>query len=335
MRRRCKKKVPDMIDAVEEGFVAGMTWGWVGARGTWSTPEAEQSMEAMGDLNLTWVTIAFQAIQSTAHSTDINYMSEQTVSDDEVRWAIRKAKSLGLKVCLKPVINCSDGTWRAFIGFFDQDVPNEPSWDEWFTNYTRFLVHYAKIADEEGCALFCVGCEMVQSDHRATEWREVIARVRAESSGLVTYNCDKYQEDRLTWWDAVEVISSSGYYPKGTWEGHLDRIEAVVKQHNKPFIFLEAGCPSREGSPDLPNDWSLQGAPSQQAQLVYYQDMFEHTSKRAWVGGFMLWDWPAILYSAEDACRDQDYCIFAKPASHLVAEVYHSATQPSFERSPL
>ena len=61
-----------------------------------------------------------------------------------------------------------------------------------------------------------------------TQWRELVRQVREVYPGLVTYNCDKYQEDRLTWWDAVDVISSSGYYPTGTWERHLDRIERVV-----------------------------------------------------------------------------------------------------------
>ncbi|TDT74654.1 hypothetical protein DFO47_11213 [Arthrobacter sp. AG258] len=315
------------------GFAGGMTWGWVGTRGSWATPEAEQSMEAMAELNVNWVTIAFQAVQSTAHSTDIDFGSEETVSDDEVRWAIGKARSLGLKVCLKPVINCADGTWRAFIGFFDQDVPNEPSWGEWFENYTRFLVHYARIAQEEGCELFCVGCEMVQSDHREAEWRETIAKVREIFSGRVTYNCDKYQEDRLGWWDAVDVISSSGYYPQGSWPEHLDRIEAVVRDHGKPFLFLEAGCPSREGSPALPNDWSLPGGPSEAAQLGYYQDMFDHTLRRDWVGGFMLWDWPARLYSAADAAADTDYCVYAKAAAPLIAATYAQAAKTTPERS--
>nr|WP_196810929.1 1,4-beta-xylanase [Arthrobacter sp. 35W] len=310
-----------------------MTWGWVGTRGTWSTPEAAQSMQAMAALNVNWATIAFQAVQSTAHTTDINFTSDQTVSDNEVRWAIRKAKALGMKVCLKPVINCADGTWRAFIGFFDQDVPNEPSWREWFENYTRFLAHYAKIAEEEGCELFCIGCEMVQTDHRETEWREAIGNVRAVFSGPVTYNCDKYQEDRLTWWDAVDVISSSGYYPMGSWAGHLDRIEAVVRQHNKPFLFLEAGCPARQGSPARPNDWSLEGAPSEQAQFDYYQDMLTHTLERPWVGGFMLWDWPALLYPVELAARDADYCIYGKSASALVADAYAKSTASTSEGS--
>ena len=28
-----------------------------------------------------------------------------------------------------------------------------------------------------------------------------------------SYNCDKYGEDHVNWWDAVDCIASSGYYP--------------------------------------------------------------------------------------------------------------------------
>jgi len=176
---------------------------------------------------------------------------------------------------------------------------------------------------------------MVQSDYREAEWRETIRQVRAVFNGPLTYNCDKYQEDRVAWWDAVDVISSSGYYPQGSWNEHLDRIEPVVKRHGKPFLFLEAGCPSRDGSQNLPNDWSLAGAPSPEAQLIYYRDMFTHTRERSWVGGFMLWDWPARLYREEDAALNTDYCIYAKPASAVVAAAYAAATAPSAESLPL
>lgn len=56
-----------------------------------------------------WTAIAFSALQATPQSTEIPYWSEPTVSDEEVRWAIRQAKSLELKVCLKPIVNCADG----------------------------------------------------------------------------------------------------------------------------------------------------------------------------------------------------------------------------------
>lgn len=302
----------------------GMTWGWTGVRGTWTGPAAERSMDELTTLSVDWVAVAFTAQQATAQSTEIPFGDEPTVTDDEVRAAIRAAKQRGWKVCLKPVVDSADGTWRAFIGFFDADVPGEPTWAQWFEQYTEFIVHHARIAAEEGVEMLSVGCEMVRTDGRDAEWRALIAAVREVYPGLVTYNCDKYQEDRLTWWDAVDVISSSGYYPTGTWEKHLDRIETVVERECKPFVFLEAGCPSRDTSPALPNDWALDGAPSGQAQADYLAEMFEACARRPWVQGFFLWDWPAELYAPEDAVSNTDYCMYAKPGADVVRDAYAS-----------
>lgn len=57
-----------------------------------------------------------------------------------------------------------------------------------------------------------------------------------EDHGLVSYNTDKYQEDHVSWWDCVDVISSSGYYPIDQWEQELDRIEKTVLKYRKPFF---------------------------------------------------------------------------------------------------
>lgn len=308
-----------------DGWIAGMTWGWGGRRGEWTGPEAERSMSLMVErLGVTWTAITFFTLQDTPQSTQVRFRDEPTVSDDEVRAAIRGAHERGLKVVLKPVVNCADGTWRAHISFFDHDVPCEPTWGEWFASYTEFLVHHARIAEEEGAEMLCIGCEMVQTDKRETEWRELVRQVRAVYSGLVTYNCDKYQEDRVTWWDAVDVISSSGYYPVDDWENQLDRIEPVVRAHGKPFFFMEAGCPSRTGSPALPNDWALPGEPSEDAQREWYEAAFAATAARDWVEGFMLWDWPVRLYDEADAAGNDDYCLYGKQAERTVREHYAS-----------
>lgn len=302
--------------------VCGMTWGWVGTRGTWATAAAAASMRLMADHAVTWTALAYSAEQATAFSTDIPFEDAPTVTDDEIVCAIREAHSLGLKVCLKPVVNVADGTWRAFIGFFDWDVPNEPSWTQWFASYTEFILHAARIAEAEGCEMLCIGCEMVRADGQDAHWRELIARVREVYSGPITYNCDKYQEDRVTWWDAVDVISSSGYYPIDQWEQQLDRIAPVVAAAGKPFFFMEAGCPSREGSARLPNDWNLAGAPSGDEQLRYYEEMFRACRGREWVRGLMLWDWPAELYSPEEAAGSDDYCPYGKPAAPFMTTQY-------------
>lgn len=306
----------------------GMTWGWTGERGTWDTASARESMTSMTELNVNWVTLAFAALQATAQSTEIPYTDPPTVTDDEIRSATAMARELGLKVCLKPVVNVADGTWRAHIGFFDVDVPGEPTWSQWFASYREFILHHARLAAELDVEMFCIGCEMVRADSQEAHWRRLVDDVRAVYGGLITYNCDKYQEDRLTWWDAVDVISSSGYYPTGTWEEHLDRIEAVVRREGKPFLFIETGCPSREGSPERPNDWTLQGAPSEEAQASWLDEMFTACAKRPWVGGYMLWDWKADLYPAENAHLDDDYALYAKQGAGVVTSHYGRLLAP-------
>ncbi|OKP82756.1 1,4-beta-xylanase [Paenibacillus helianthi] len=313
--------------SLQNEYVGGVTWGFMGTRGTWANEEAEASMELMKSVTgANWTAIAFSAVQATPQSTEIPYAENPTVTDDEVLWAIRKAQSLGLKVCLKPIVNCADGTWRAHINFFDKDVPCEPKWSDWFSSYTAFILHFAAIAEESGCEMFCIGCELVMSDRRAAEWRALIAEVRTVYSGILTYNCDKYQEDNVTWWDALDVISSSGYYPELDWEVQLDRIEAVVKRCGKPFFFMEAGCPSRTGSAAIPNDWSLKGEPSEEEQKRFYEAMFRSCEGRDWVQGFMLWDWPARLYPLEAAAENDDYCMYGKSAAGVIKEYYSSKT---------
>lgn len=313
---------------MQNEYFAGVTWGFIGRRGTWNEEAAGRSMELMASVTgANWTALAFSAFQATPQSTDIPYREQPTVTDEEVRWAIAKAKGLGLKVCLKPIVNCADGTWRAHINFFDKDVPCEPKWSEWFASYTAYILHYAAMAEETGCEMFCIGCELVQSDRREREWRTLIAAVRAVYSGVLTYNCDKYQEDNVSWWDALDVISSSGYYPADDWETQLDRIENVVKLHGKPFLFMEAGCPSRTGSAAIPNDWTLQGKPDQAEQSRFYRAMFEACAAREWVQGFMLWDWPALLYSPEEAAANDDYCMYGKEAAGIIHDLYTSKTK--------
>ena len=49
---------------------------------------------------------------------------------------------------------------------FDYDVPCEPTWSQWFDSYREYLNHYAKLAEETGCVMLVIGCELVNSDRR-------------------------------------------------------------------------------------------------------------------------------------------------------------------------
>lgn len=306
-------------------YIKGFTFGWGTRKGDFLKPEAKDSLRKLQERTSTdHVIVALAALQDTAHSTVIDYTGDHMVNDDELVDMIEYAKTLGLKVILKPTVNCKDGTWRAHINFFDLDVPCEPKWSEWFESYTAYQLHYAKIAEQTGCSMFIVGCEMVQTDRREQEWRQLVLDVREVYNGIITYNCDKYQESNVKWWDAVDVISSSGYYPIDDWDNQLDRIEEVIKPYNKPFFFAEAGCPSRTGSSFIPNDWGLPGDVNLEEQEKFYQVMFEKTKQRNWIRGFGLWDWKTLLHDEVDAATNTDYAVYGKPAEKIIKDFYKS-----------
>lgn len=304
-------------------FIKGITFGYMSQRGDWDTVAAKESLVLLKEkcaANTIILTVVVE--QANPQSTTIDWQSETVLSDTEVKQMIHYAKSLDLNVILKPMVNVSDGTWRAHINFFDMDVPCEPKWSDWFKSYNDFILHYADIAEETGCEMFVIGCELVNADRRESEWRQLIHLVRNQYKGLITYNCDKYQEDHLKWWDALDVISSSGYYPIDRWQQELDRIEKVVDKHQKPFFFCEVGCPSRSGSEYLPNDWTKAGELDLNAQANWYKAMFAACEGREWVEGFGLWDWKAHLHGNESALTNEDYAIYGKPAEKVIYKNY-------------
>lgn len=307
-------------------FIKGITFAPFAPKGTFEKAEAYQSLDNLVNLtNADFIILVPNGLQDTPQSEEIDFCSCATLSDEELVKMIRYAKEKhNLRVALKPTANCRNGTWRAHINFFDEDVVCEPKWCNWFRSYTKFQCHYAKIAQEENCDMFIAGCEMVQSERREAEWRQLIADIRKEYSGLVSYNTDKYQEHNVKWWDAVDVISSSGYYPINDWENQLDRIEKVVKKFNKPFFFAECGCMSVKDANLVPNDWSVRGDIDLKGQADWYRTMFETGSKREWVKGFCIWDWAWRQYPIDKASTNGGYDIYGKTAQQVVKEFYGS-----------
>lgn len=306
-------------------YICGMTYAPFARKGSYQEKRAFDSLKKMKErTNSNFVILAPNGLQDTAQSEEICYTSEATVSDDELKGMIDYAKELGMRVALKPTVNCKNGTWRAHVNFFDEDVVCEPKWCNWFESYTEFQLHYARLAKEMGVEMHIAGCEMVMAERREAEWRKLIADIRGEFDGLVSYNTDKYQEHNVKWWDVVDVISSSGYYPLEDWENQLDRIEAVVKKFKKPFFFAEAGCMSIVDSNKVPNDWTVQGEADADGQADWYEAMFQACLKRDWVKGMAFWSWSNHLYTKNAALKKKDYEIYAKPAEKIVKKYYDS-----------
>ena len=134
--------------------IRGMTFGFVGQHGTWATAEAQASMRALAAGPFNWVTLAFAGLQDHAGDPVIRHGPPDTVSDDEILAMANLAHQLGLSVCLKPTVNCRDGTWRGELRFADDSSAGTPTWSEWFERYGNMMEHYAKLAERAGCEMF-------------------------------------------------------------------------------------------------------------------------------------------------------------------------------------
>ena len=302
-------------------FLNAYTFAFCEKRGFTQGTAWKESLRLMAETTgCNAVILPVCAWQDHTYSVVMDSDHPDVMSADDVRNVCRSARELGLKIIMKAMVNCRDGYWRAYIRFFDQEVPVEPGWADWFTSWNDHVCRVADMAEENRADLFCIGCEMVGTDHREAEWRTLIRKVRERFHGLITYNCDKYQEDHLRWWDELDLISSSGYYPMEDLPQQFARIRQVAERENKPFMFMECGCPSREGSEHRPNDWRYGKGISTEAQRIWYEAFIEEIRRNAFVRGTGWWDWPATRLYPEYAGTDNNgYCTYGKPANRLIA----------------
>ena len=225
------------------GFVKGYTWGWVGSRGSYLGDRPAESMRLLADTGSQWVCIGFVGHQPTRNTPEIRFAESDPsmVTDDEIRHAVKLARDNHLKVILKPVIDPADGQWRGTIEFKTTDgKTDDAAWEKWWKAYETFMLHYAAIAQTEKCELLCIGCEMHTTERFESQWRAVIGKIRKAYSGPLIYDTNWGDEEKVAWWDAVDIIGISAYYPVSTkddtslahmitaWEKIRDRLRKLA-----------------------------------------------------------------------------------------------------------
>lgn len=314
-------------------FCKGYTWGFFSKRGDFQTEAAEKSMERLASNGLNWICIPVNALQESFASTRVFSDYERTQSDEDIAFAIQKAKSLGLKVCLKPMVDCLDHSWRARIDF----PPENPEyWDKWFKSYTAFMLHYAKLAEKLGCEMLCTGCEMAGMDKQSDRCRKLIAQVREVYSGIVMHNINHGDEQHFDWLSDVDIIGISGYYPVtdgvnrdkkhmlSRWSEVVGSLEKAHKHFNKPIMFAEIGVRNEEGCTQYPWDFHdrLDKPLDEQEQADFYDTAMEATWNLDWFCGYFWWDWKAILPPIEEAKKNRDFTVYGKLGEEVLKKWY-------------
>ena len=130
-------------------------------------------------------------------------------------------------------------------------------WRRWFESYRGYILPFAREAQQAGADMFCVGRELDASVvAREADWRDVVARVRAEFHGPLTYSANFDTWQGIGFWDALDFIGVSAYFPlsdradpplaelEAGWERALAPLAAAARRWRRPVLLTEAGFPS-------------------------------------------------------------------------------------------
>ena len=297
--------------------------------GQYSEPDADLALAELADTGANWIGLIVTQYQDDISSTTI-YSTSATPADADLAHVITQAHGLGLKVMLKPHVDLADDPthWRGQIG----QSFTTPDWSAWFGSYGEFISHYARVAQAYGADQFWVGTELSASQGHESEWRSVIAGVRAVYSGTLTYAANHDAVDSIAWWDALDYIGVDAYFAltskdaptvaeiKAAWEPHVADLASLAETWSKPIIFTEIGYRSQDGTNRHPWDWQAGGTVDLQEQADCYRAALESVYDRSWFAGVFWWNWETDPYQGGPC--DDGYAPHDKPAEDVLRTWY-------------
>lgn len=317
-------------------FYRGMTFsheGWGGRRGGYTGPEAEKQLRILAEMGVNSIAVVPYGFQQGATSTTISATGTDE-TDEELTQALFLAHRLGIKVMLKPHIWVGGGAFTGEIRF------SEPAARAgWFHNYRAFLLHYARLAEQERFDMLCIGNELTGMAEHAVEWRKLVSEVRRVYRGPVTYAANWGQEfESVSFWDDLDYIGLNHYYPlhpagdsaagrpvqaadliTGA-EKVAGVVESVSRKYGRSVIFTEIGYPSYHGGTAEPwvDDRRRGNAPEEQAAA--YEACFRVYSNKPWLRGMFWWKWSSNGRGGGE--QDGSFTPMRKPAAEVLRVWY-------------
>jgi hypothetical protein len=208
---------------------------------------------------------------------------------------------------------------------------SDADWRRWFRSYEGYVLPYARDAQAAGADLLCVGREMDSTVvAREADWRALIARIRTEFHGPLTYSANFDTWPGIGFWDALDFIGVSAYFPLSDrpdpaaadldagWDRALAPLERASRRFGRPVLLTEAGFPSVATAARAP--WQEKRAPADVwLQARCYEATLRALALRPWIEGAFFWLWER---TSPPPFRDPSHAIVGKPASFTLARWY-------------
>ncbi len=318
-----------LVPVASEAFQKGMslTSYW---HDQYSYPESEVALVDLSQTNTEWISILATWYQDSVQSTEIYRDVLRTPDDSSLTYMINRAHELGLKVMLKPHVDIQDDTWRALIEF-----KREEDWEDWFSGYNDFIVHYARLAEENGVEQFCVGCELTGTIHRKADWENVIENIRASYSGPLTYAANYWPAyESVPFWDALDYIGIDAYFGLtqvydptldellSAWNRWVEEMEDFSQRMSKSVVITEIGYRSIDGCNIEPWDWWSPGVIDMEEQELCYAAACSMLLYWDWLEGLYFWSWEVDRLGGP---QDDSYTPRKKPAEQVLRDWYARA----------
>lgn len=316
--------------------IKGFSYGYLSKRGEIRCPEGIKSQNTLYELGCNWVCLSVVNYQKAFYSTDIHADYLNTPTDRDIAYFVKNAHSKSIKVCLKPMLNSEDNMWRAHIGFPDLNMDDmDIYWSKWFKSYNAYILHYAELAEELKCEMLCIGCEMLGTEHRKKDWVDLINTIRKVYSGKIVYNTNHDHEDTVEWFDMLDYIGTSAYYPVGKngtdkksmieeWTKIKWKLNAISESRKKKYIFMEIGCRSVDGASIQPWDFSNNDIKfNEEEQANFYESCMEVFMPEEKFAGMFWWNWSTFIYNdIKDAKTNMDFDVRFKKAEEVLKNFY-------------
>lgn len=293
-------------------------------------------LQKIRDLGANWVAVNDFAYMRSVTRPQIIFNRDRTMREDDLVKCIEDARSIGLKVLVKPHIwsheFVDNRKWHG-----DIKMSSEPDWDAWFAQYHDYLMHHARIAQKTGAEMLCIGVEYEGTTaSQEQRWRALITEVRKVYTGPLTYASAYGEWPHINWWDEMDYIGIDAYFPvaskpnaseqdiRAGWAHIYGFLEPFATKWKKPILFTEIGYSASARSAVEP--WAYnEEDPDYELQARLTRVAIEEAGKRDYVAGMFFWKW----FTSDEFAVIEGRDAFAMQDRELVLAVLRTAWKPT------
>ena len=324
----------------------GVTLGFYAKNGYYSSPKSKEEVDKIAETGANWIVLIVTVMQENFYSTRQFRDFENTPNDIELKEIIDYIHEKGIKVQLRPMLECFDGKGRLGVTFpaNGERIPGLVCdyCSRWFDSMTKRSVYYARIAEMTGCELFCLDSELDHIIKFHKEWKEVIRRVREVYSGPITschtihtkvIDFEEELANRDHWFYDLDALSISAYIKAADKPGFTveemamymiperDKLRRIAALYEKPIFFGEIGCTSTFGAAKSPAAYKVATSYDEDEQANYLEAVMRVFSEESWWHGLYWWKWDEQIarpWILDPSLGDRGFGVHGKKAQSVM-----------------